>query len=73
MSVSGIDLLSDIAASEPVKLDSVFSIDEVSFVKQPGSATVTAAKAFAAWLDAQKEVDSRRKTGATGYRMADPS
>ena len=29
------------AASEPVKLDSVFNIDEVSFVKQPGRATVT--------------------------------
>jgi hypothetical protein len=29
------------AAGEPVKLDSVFNIDEVSFVKQPGNSTVT--------------------------------
>jgi len=28
-------------AGEPVKLDHVFNIDEVSFVKQPGNSTVT--------------------------------
>ena len=29
------------AAGEPVKLDSVFNIDEVKFVKQPGNSSVT--------------------------------
>lgn len=34
-------------AGEPVKLDSVFDIDAVSFVKQPGDATVTGTAAIA--------------------------
>jgi carboxymethylenebutenolidase len=34
---------------------------------------VSDAKAFVAWLDAQKSVDSRRKIGTTGYCMGGPS
>jgi carboxymethylenebutenolidase len=33
---------------------------------------VTDAKAFVAWLDAQKAVDTRRKIGTTGYCMGGP-
>lgn len=33
---------------------------------------VTDAKAFVAWLDAQKQVDTRRKIGTTGYCMGGP-
>lgn len=34
--------------------------------------TVSDAKAFVAWLDKQKEVDSRRGMGSTGYCMGGP-
>jgi carboxymethylenebutenolidase len=33
---------------------------------------VTDAKAFVAWLDAQRQVDTRRKIGTTGYCMGGP-
>jgi carboxymethylenebutenolidase len=33
---------------------------------------VTDAKAFVSWLDAQKQVDTRRKIGTTGYCMGGP-
>jgi carboxymethylenebutenolidase len=33
---------------------------------------VSDAKAFVAWLDAQKQVDTRRKIGTTGYCMGGP-
>ena len=39
--VAGLICAATAVAGEPVKLDSVFNIDEVSFVKQPGTSTVT--------------------------------
>src|SRR5687767_8441674 len=38
--VAGLFCAATSVAGEPVKLDSVFNIDEVSFVKQPGNSTV---------------------------------
>ena len=47
-----------------------------ALLKQAGSLTptthVTDAKAFIAWLDAQKAVDKKRKMGTTGYCMGGP-
>jgi carboxymethylenebutenolidase len=47
-----------------------------ALLKQAGSLTptthVTDAKAFIAWLDAQKVVDKKRKMGTTGYCMGGP-
>jgi carboxymethylenebutenolidase len=47
-----------------------------ALIKQAGSLTptthVTDAKAFIAWLDAQKVVDKKRKIGTTGYCMGGP-
>ena len=47
--------------------------DAFSYAKTLSPTThVSDAKAFAAWLDAQKPVDARRKMGTTGYCMGGP-
>ena len=44
--------------------------DAFSYARTLSAAThVSDAKAFVAWLDAQKAVDTRRKIGTTGYCM----
>lgn len=53
---------------EPASRDAAFA----SMRTLTPATHVTDAKAFVAWLDAQKAVDTRRKIGTTGYCMGGP-
>jgi carboxymethylenebutenolidase len=61
------------AKKAPTSTGTAFTPDLQGMMRSLTEAThVTDAKAFVAWLDAQPQVDKRRKIGTTGYCMGGP-